>query len=256
MDYFPRILILKISIISVVKNRINFISRMLNSVKEQTYSDIEHIIIDGNSNDGSKEYLDINRGKNSIFISYEDNGIYDALNKGIKMSTGNIIGMLHSDDYFASKNTVSKIAKIFNQNSYDAVFGDIEYVNSCDQVTRVYSSKDFNSNKLAYGIIPAHTSLFLDRSVFFRYGYYDPKFMIAGDFEFMARIFKDKTLNYYYAPFIFTRMNNGGLSNKNLFSRIMIQREIIQACQKNGIKTNHFKIFLRYFRKIFEFKLI
>jgi len=228
---------------------------MLNSVNEQTYPNIEHIIIDGNSTDGTKEYLDKNRAKNSIFISEDDGGMYDALNKGIKLASGKIIGMLHSDDYFANKCIVSDIAKIFNQNKYDAVFSDVEYVNAIGQVTRYYSSKNFSRSKLPYGIIPAHTSLFLDSSVFHRYGYYDLQFKIAGDFEFMARIFKDNSINYYHAPFIFTKMVTGGLSNRNLLNRIKTQKEIMRACRINGIKTNYLKLFYRYFGKIIELKI-
>ena len=228
---------------------------MLNSIQEQTHDDIEHIIIDGNSNDGTKEYLEKNRGDKSIFISEADDGMYDALNKGIKLATGKVIGMLHSDDYFASNNIIAEVVKIFNKNKVEAVFGDVEYVNKLDKVTRYYSSKNFNYKKLAYGVIPAHTSLFLDNSVLYSHGTYNSQFKFAGDFEYMARIFKDNSLSYYHAPVVFTKMTIGGLSNQSLLSRINTQKEIMHACRINGIKTNYLKLSLRYLGKMIEFKI-
>ena len=167
---------MKVSIVTTVFNRKESIERALLSIHSQSYKNIEHIIIDGLSNDGTVEIISnfIKDKDNIIFISEEDKGIYDAINKGISMATGEIVGLMHSDDYYFNDNIVSEIAELFVNNEIDAAYADAVYFNKSDpnKITRRYKSKNFNKNMLAWGLMPAHTTLYLRNNVFKTHGKY------------------------------------------------------------------------------------
>lgn len=245
----------KISIITVTYNSIKTLRETLDSVKNQTYSNIEHIVIDGKSTDGTvdlcKMYDHIN-----LLISEKDEGIYDALNKGIEKSTGEIIGILHSDDIFYSDDILRKIAFFFETSKQTDIFlGDIIQIKKINniKIKRFYQSNLWSPKMFAWGIMPAHPAFFCRRKVFVTSGLYKLNYKIAADYEFLIRILLKKKYSYKYIPIITTEMKVGGASTKNIASLIRLNKEIKMACSENGLYTNYLMIYSKYFLKIFEF---
>ncbi|WP_215302565.1 glycosyltransferase family 2 protein [Polynucleobacter sp. AP-Jannik-300A-C4] len=243
---------MKISIITVVFNARKTIERSIRSVLSQKKVDIEYILIDGGSTDGTAEFLKANEDLFDVFVSEPDKGIYDAMNKGISLSTGEIIGFLNSDDFYEDEFVLSNVLDGFLTKNVEAVYGDVVYFNqdSPEKVDRYYSSKIFKPKYLKYGIMPAHPSLFFKKIIYDKYGLFDPRFKIAGDFELVARIFGNQKILSAYIPRIMVRMQLGGISNMNMESISIINDEIIQACKLNGIKTSKIKILFRYLFKL------
>lgn len=243
---------MKISIITVCYNNESSIGDCLKSVANQK-GDIEHVLIDGFSNDNTvqiiKSYPHV-----AFFSSEKDAGIYDALNKGLKAATGDIIGFLHSDDTFYSDTILEQVHDQFLIDpTLDALYGDIVFVNHHGKQVRYYSSKNFSTSDFAKGKMPAHTSFFAKREIYddfqFKLGY-----TIAADFDHLLRVFMSNKFTIKYMPLLTTRMLVGGASTKNIRSRISINQEIIRSCAENEVKTNWLKVYSKYFRKIFEFK--
>jgi glycosyltransferase involved in cell wall biosynthesis len=248
---------MKISIITVVLNGAMTIERNLDSIAEQRtcHADLEHIVIDGRSTDGTLEILQKWRNQIEILISESDAGLYDAMNKGIRLATGDIVGILNADDYYANRHVLRDVSTIFQSSDVDAVFGDLEYFNPSQPSisTRLYRSAHFTPEKLPRGLMPAHPTLFLRKSVYDRFGLFKPEYKIAGDFDFIARIFKSSELRYVYVPQTLIRMQTGGISTKGIRSTFLLNKEILRSCQENQIPTNFLKLLLRYPKKIFEY---
>jgi glycosyltransferase involved in cell wall biosynthesis len=243
---------MKVSIITVVLNNKKTVKDAILSVGSQDYNDIEHIVIDGKSVDGTLSVLDKYRDRLAVVISERDNGIYDAMNKGLRLASGEIIGFLNSDDLYAHKNVISEIVSILSKMKVDAVFGDLVFVSSknLNNVVRFYKSNNFRPKLLAKGIMPAHPTLFLRKTVYEKYGYFKTDYRIAADFEFAVRIFKDYKISYYYIPKVMVKMRTGGTSTKNLKSNWILNLEVLRACRQNGLRTNLFKIYSKYPSKI------
>uniref|UniRef100_A0AB33IZ27 Glycosyltransferase family 2 protein n=4 Tax=unclassified Prevotella TaxID=2638335 RepID=A0AB33IZ27_9BACT len=250
---------MKVSIITATFNSKLTLPDTIESVFKQTYSDIEYLIIDGESSDGTvdviKHYEDIFQGK-LRWISEKDNGIYDAMNKGIKMSTGDIVGILNSDDYFTSDTVVESFVKEFSDKTIDAVYGDIHFIRNGipDKIIRYYSSAMFQPFLLRFGFMPAHPSFYVRREVYHRVGLYKTDYKIGADFEMMVRIFKKFNTNARYIAMDFVTMRIGGASTKNMGSRYTLLIEDARACRENGIYTNPFFIGLKYIFKLFELR--
>lgn len=245
---------MKISVITVCYNAEATIARTIDSFLEQDYPDREMIVIDGASKDGT---CDVVRGYNSPLIrlySEPDKGIYDALNKGIAKAEGEVIGLLHANDFFAFPRVLSRIAEAFAAPEREAVFADIVFFapGRPEKITRRYRSDRFSADRLRFGWMPAHPTLFLRRGVFDRFGLYRTDYRIAGDFEFVARIFKDKTLNYLGYKEIWTKMESGGASTAGLRSKITLNKEVLRACRDLGIETNLLMLLSKYPYKILE----
>lgn len=247
---------MKVSIVTVVFNRAETIAAAMRSLQAQAGVEAEHIVIDGGSTDGTLEILKEFAGPNTRLISEPDGGIYDALNKGIRLATGEIIGILHSDDVYADHEVLKRVSHLMESKRLDALYGDVEFFSPQrpERVVRRYSSKRFSPDNIGWGWMPAHTSLFLRRSVFDIFGLYRTDFRIAGDFEFVARIFKNRSLKSLYLPEVLVRMSTGGLSTAGWRSTLLLNREILRACRENGIHTNLFKLLSKYPLKIFELK--
>jgi glycosyltransferase involved in cell wall biosynthesis len=245
---------MKVSIITVCYNSEATIRDTINSVLNQSYGDIEYIIVDGNSTDSTKEIIAFYGNKINQFISEPDKGIYQAMNKGIKLAQGDIIGMLNADDFFCNSNIISSIVSEFKTNKMDAVYGDVQFVKqkNLDKIVRYYSSKHFNPRKFKYGFMPAHPSFYVKKKAFIDYGYYKEDYLIASDYELLIRFLYKNTLSYKYLEMPFVTMRTGGVSNKSIKNRFILNKEIMRACSENGIKTNLLKVYTKYFRKVFE----
>ncbi len=242
----------KISIITACYNNEQTIKKTLESVASQTHDNIEHIIIDGKSTDKTLDII-AQFPHVSKIVSEKDEGIYDALNKGLKEATGDIIGFLHSDDTFMSKDVLTDVAKAFEQdNSIDGIYGDIQFVNETGKVVRHYSSKKFQFSDFAKGKMPAHTSFFARKKVYDAFPF-DTNYRIAADFDQMLRVMTSGKFKINYVPLTTTKMLVGGASTRNIQARITINKEILQSCRTNGIKTSIWKVYSKYLKKVFEF---
>jgi glycosyltransferase involved in cell wall biosynthesis len=237
-----------------VKNRKDTILRAIKSVYDQDHKNIEYIIVDGQSVDGTVDIISDAISNKTKFISQNDRNMYEAINTGISNATGEIIGLLHSDDFFSNNSVVSNIAAIFSHKKIDLLYGDVEFFDRKNifRTTRYYRSNFFRPNLLKFGLIPAHTSIFMRRELIDRVGLYKTNFKIAGDFEYLCRIFSDQNLKYYYLPATLVKMQSGGISNYSLRSRILTNYELNIAARINNLGTNRFILSLRYFYKIFE----
>ena len=233
---------MKISIITVCYNSQKTIESTIQSVLRQDYSDIEYIIVDGDSYDGTREVLRKYKANISKIISEKDNGLYDALNKGIKIASGEIIGILHSDDVFDNNGVITKVAEVFKKINCDGVYGDLVYTkeNDLSEIVRYWKSRRFKKELLNYGWMPAHPTLFLKRQVYDLYGKFDLEFKIAGDYDFMLRILKQNQLKFSYLPLVITRMRLGGASNgspKYIYYKSIEDYRIIKKNKIGGLLT-------------------
>lgn len=245
----------KVSVITVSYNSSGTISDTIKSVLSQTYPDIEYIVIDGSSTDGTIDVIGSFGSKVTKCISEPDKGIYDAINKGIRLSTGDIVGILNSDDSFYNKDVIQTVATTFLEDNTEAIFGDIVFVDPVrtSKIVRYYSSEKFNPNKFKFGFMPAHPSFYVKRDLFEKFGYYKIDYKIAADFELLVRFLFINQIHYKYIQMPFVSMRRGGVSNRSVLSNITLNREILRACKENGIKTNYFNVYSKYVTKIFEF---
>jgi len=242
----------KITVITVAYNMSNSIENTIFSVASQNYDDVEHIIVDGGSTDGTREIIERHADKLSAWISEPDQGVYDAMNKGIAMATGDVIGFLNADDIYAHKNVLSHAAATFGKG-IEACYADLVYVrDDLEIAVRYYRSRRFAPERLVYGWMPAHPTLFLRHEVFEQYGEFKTNYKIAADFELCARLFGKHGVTARYVPEVWVKMRMGGISTQGIKSNILLSREIVRACRENGIKTNLFKVCLKYPRKMLE----
>ena len=250
---------MKISIITATYNSESTLSDTVSSVLKQTYPDIEYLIIDGASTDGTIDLIDsyepLFNGKLK-WISEKDQGIYDAMNKGLRMATGDVIGILNSDDYFTRIDIIEKIATHFKDEEIDAVYGDIHFIKNGkpNKCTRYYSSERFSPRWLRFGFMPAHPSFYARRSVYERAGYYKTDYKIGADFEMMVRLFKRYNLRTKYLKMDFVTMRTGGTSTRNINSRLTLLQEDVRACKENGVYTNLLLTCIKYLYKVFELR--
>lgn len=252
---------MKISIITTTYNSGQTLRDTLESVLRQTYTDYEVIIQDGGSTDNTltiaREYSDRFNGKLRVF-SEPDKGLYDAINKGIKAATGDVVGILNSDDFFTSSTILEKIADALTTHpETDAVYGDIHFVSpdNLQKCVRYYSSKQFRPWKLRIGYMPAHPSFYCRHEVYVQNGLYSLDFKIAADYEMMVRLFQRAHIQSLYLPLDFVTMRTGGISTRSFRNRLKITMEDAKACRINGYYSNFFLCSIKYFSKLFEFKL-
>lgn len=239
-----------ISIITVTYNASTTIADCMRSVASQTMP-VEHVIIDGASTDNT---LDIVRelSLHAHILSEPDHGIYDAMNKGILLATGDIIGILNADDYYTNSQVLEKVLERFQESGADALFADLVYVRpeNLDRVVRYYSGANFTPDKFAWGWMPPHPTFFVRRELYDRFGLFRKDYRIAADFELTARFLARHQVLYTYLPEVIVRMRTGGVSTRNLQSNWILNQEILRACAENGIPTNILKVYSKYFRKV------
>ena len=248
---------MKVSLITACYNSARTIAGSLKSVASQTYPLIEHVVVDGGSSDGTLDVVREHGTRVAKVIHGPDRGIYDALNKGVAGSSGDIVGFLHSDDVYAGPGVIEEVVQRMSAQSLDALYGDVAFVrgDNLDRIVRVYSSRHFRPSRLGWGWMPAHPALFLSSKLFRQYGLFKIDYAIAGDFEFVARIFAKPTFGYVYVPKVLVKMRMGGSSTKGLKSTLILNREVLRACRENGIPSNYLKILSKYPAKALEFLL-
>jgi len=242
---------MKVSIITISYNSEKTIEKTLLSVINQSYKNIEHIIIDGNSSDGTlkicSNYLHLSK-----IISEKDNGVYDAFNKGLKIASGDIIGFLNSDDIFCNKNSLEKIVEGFGEN-IDAVFGNLKFYNENNKIVRRWVSKPFKKGIFKLGWMPAHPTFYCRKNIYEKYGNYNESFKIAGDFELMLRFIECYDINTKFINQNLIKMKTGGISNSGLISKIKILKEEFKAFKINNLRVNRFIYLFSKALKIKEF---
>ena len=244
---------MKISIITVCYNSATTLEKTILSVANQNYKDIEYIIVDGNSMDGTLDLIKKHQDKITHWISEPDKGLYDAMNKGIALATGDLIGILNSDDTFYTTNVVAEIAYFHQQNSIDASVGNIIQHNENGKIVRKYSSKYWTPDKLKIGFMPPHPSIFLKASLFATYGNYGLGFKIGSDYELITRFFLKNKISWKYSGITTTSMLAGGLSSSGSASYKLITQEIQKALSMNKISFSPIKIQFRFVWKIIGF---
>lgn len=248
---------LKISIITATYNSGKTLRDTIESVLNQTYCDFEHLIIDGGSKDNTleiiKEYEPKYNGR-LRWISEPDRGLYDAMNKGIGMASGDVVGILNSDDFFTSNKILEILTSALEQSGADAVYGDIHFVNddNLDRCVRYYSSKGFRRWKMRMGWMPAHPSFYCRRSVYEKYGTFDIDFKIGADFENLLRLIFVNRIKAVYVPVDCVTMRTGGASTQGLKSHRQILSDHLRAYKKNKVKSNILLESIRYVEKVRE----
>ena len=247
---------MKVSIITATYNSAKYIASSLNSIFNQDYKDIECIIIDGDSKDQTKSIIKTYQRKNLniTLVSEADNGIYDALNKGIKLATGDLIGFVHSDDNLASPHIISELVLAIKEKQAFGVYGDLQYVSQLDtsKLIRDWKSCVFSKSLLKKGWMPPHPTLFLKKEVYQKHGNFNQNYKISADYDFMLRVLKDKTLRFVYLPKVVIKMRVGGASNKNLKNIIQKTKEDYKAITSNKI-GNLVTLFLKNYSKFKQF---
>lgn len=258
---------MKISIITATYNSAQTLRDTLESVLRQNCADIEHIVIDGASKDGTvniiKEFEPryLGKGAQLRWVSEPDRGIYDAMNKGIAMATGEVVGTLNSDDFFSSDDVLATVADVFGKNAdIDAIYGDIHYVMPKDLglCIRYYSSEKFTRKRMIMGFMPAHPSFYMKKSAYESFreedgSYYDNSFKVAADFEFLLRVIYKGEIKTQYVDKDFVTMRTGGASTSGIKSHLRILADHKRAFKKNGVYSNKLIQACRYVLKLKEY---
>lgn len=236
----------KISIITVCYNSAKTIEDTLRSVISQDYPNIEYIVIDGNSMDETISILKRYSGKINILISEKDNGIYDAMNKGITLATGDIVGLINADDVYANTKVISKIAKVFLDENVDACFGDLVYFSSKqpEKIVRYWRAGPFVSGRFAKGWSPPHPTFFVKKSVYQTHGNFNLNYSMGNDIELMMRFLEKYCIKSAYIPEILVRMRLGGVSNQGVKPIILQNKNILEAARSLNIPITPWKFFM------------
>ncbi|MDD9196717.1 glycosyltransferase family 2 protein [Aliivibrio sp. S3MY1] len=237
---------MKVSIITVCYNSEKTIEDTLKSVQSQCYSGIEYIVIDGGSKDSTNEIISKYKDIVSVHISEQDNGLYDAMNKGIALATGDIVGVLNSDDIFVDESVVQNLVNSIGDNS--GIYADVGFYSEHDfsDKKRHYSSKGFVKSKFSRGMMPAHPSFYVRKECYEKAGLYRTDFKIASDFDMVLRIFSLPNTSFAYLEKEIVKMRLGGVSTSGFMSNYVLNKEILDSCQSNGIKASWFSILSKY----------
>jgi glycosyltransferase involved in cell wall biosynthesis len=244
----------KISIITATYNSAATVGDTLGCIASQRHPDVEHIVVDGASKDRTP---DIVRAYPHVakFISEEDRGIYDAMNKGIRMASGDVIGILNSDDVYADERVLSDVAAVFADETVMTVYADLQYVYADDlrKIQRTWISRPFNRRNFYYGWMPPHPTFFVRRKVYEKVGTFNPELRSAADYELMLRILLKHGFHAHYIPRVIVKMRAGGISNASLFNRLRANREDRLAWKLNELQPYFFTLYLKPLRKIHQF---
>ncbi len=245
---------MKVSIITATYNSAATVLDTLQSVQSQTWQQLEHIVVDGASTDDTLRLLEIGKHRGP-FVSEPDKGIYDAMNKGIQMATGDIVGILNSDDVYADPTIIEKVVQLFEQTGADAIYGDLWYVDSTDmqKVSRKWVAGTYRREAFLYGWMPPHPTFFVRKSVYERYGLFNLNMYTAADYELMLRFLYKYQIPAAYLPEVMVKMRVGGASNQSLKNRLLANKGDRMAWKVNGLKPYWFTVTLKPIRKITQF---
>jgi glycosyltransferase involved in cell wall biosynthesis len=238
---------LKVSIITVSFNSAKTIADTIESVLSQDFSQIEYIIVDGGSSDGTVEIIKQYQDRINHWVSEKDRGMYDAMNKGIALATGDVIGILNSDDVYINTHVVSELIELMQAKRAQVVFADLILVDQDhpQKVLRYYDSSYFHPNKFKYGWMPAHPTVFVKRELYEAVGKFSTTYQIAADYEMLIRILAIQRARYAYLPKPIVRMRSGGASTASLSRNWILNQEIVRACKENGIYSNMAMLLLK-----------
>lgn len=228
---------LTISVVTAVFNRVDTVADALASVAAQTWPQVEHIVIDGASTDGTLKHLQAMQEGLAVLVSEPDRGIYEALNKGIRLASGDVVGFLHADDLYESTDVLARVAQAFEDPAVDAVYGDLVYTRRSDptQVVRYWRAGAFKPGCLNAGWMPPHPTFYVRRSVYQRLGLFDTAYRISADYDTVLRFLGRGGVKPHYLPQVLVRMRLGGVSNRSLASLILKSQEDLLAMRRNGI---------------------
>lgn len=246
---------MKVSIITVCFNSEKTIRDTIESVLSQDYPEIEYIIVDGLSNDTTMQIVSEYNNKITKIVSEKDHGIYDAMNKGIQLATGSVIGMLNSDDYFEYPSAITDVVNCFiSKPDASLVFGDVIVVDpfNTQNITRFYNANKFKTWKLRFGWMPPHPATFIKRSAYDQVGGYSLEYEISADYELFVRMLMVHRLTYARIDKVLVRMRAGGLSTSGIKNSLVLNLEIVKACKRNGVYTNLFLVLLKVPFKLLE----
>lgn len=246
---------MKFSIITATHNSAKTLQRCINSVVNQTYQDIEYILVDGASTDGTLDIIKSNKDFITKFVSEPDAGIYDALNKGINLATGDVVGFLNSDDEFADEHVIEWIAEVFECQHCDAIYGDLVYQTNSLQpnIVRYWKSNRFRISCLKYGWMPPHPTLYCKKNVYDKLGRFDTSFHVSADYDFILRLFKQSALRKCYFPKVLVKMTVGGTSNGSFCKMMRKSREDYRVIRKNRVGVSVLTLVCKNVRKLMQF---
>lgn len=231
---------MKVSIITVCFNNVDTIQATIESVRSQNYHDTEYIVVDGRSSDGTLEVIESYSNFITSKVSEPDQGLYDAINKGIELATGDVVGLLHADDIFNSNHVISDVVNLFKTTACDAVYGDLQYVDRDDtnKIVRNWKAGVYKAGMFLKGWMPPHPTLYLRRDLFAQYGVYNTSFKISADYELMLRFIHKHKIQLNYLPQVLVKMRVGGKSNSSISSRVQANLEDRKAWKINGLKAD------------------
>lgn len=243
---------MRISVITIVYNNDTFISKAIDSVLYQDYPDLEYIVVDGQSVDNTIPIINSYGNQIDTFISEKDNGLYDAINKGIELATGDVIGLLHSDDLYASSKVISTVANTFAQKNVDSVYGNLIYIDrrNPNKIVRKWISGTYERQKFLFGWMPPHPTFFVRRDFFQQYGSYDLSFGSAADYELMLRFLFKYGISTAYIPDILVKMRVGGKSNATFINRFKANNQDYRAWLENDLNPRFYTRFLKPLQKL------
>ncbi len=246
---------LKVSIITITYNSELTLAETLDSVINQSYQNIEYIVVDGKSTDRTLSIIQSRKNKISKIISEKDNGLYDALNKGIAMATGDIIGFLHSDDFYTHTQVIEHVASAFENSKADALYADLWYVDreQTDKVIRTWKSGNYKHGQFLNGWMPPHPTFFVKKECYQKYGVFNLDFVSAADYELMLRFIHKYHIKLVYLPEVIVKMRVGGKSNISLKNRWKANQEDRKAWKINQIKPYFYTLYLKPLRKLIQF---
>lgn len=246
---------MKVTIITVVYNAEKHLRNCIESVLVQNYPNIEYILIDGNSTDRSFQIAQEYQDRIAVLISEPDRGMYDALNKGIALATGEVIGILNADDLLADEAVITKVVELFQQRKVDAVYGDLDYVaqNDVSKIQRKWRAMKAKPKDLALGWMPAHPTLYIKAAVFKQFGGYKLNYGSAADYELMLRYLYKHKVTTAHLPVLMVKMRNGGMSNQSLKHRYAALLNDYAALKHNDVPLPVFALLLKKLRKIKQF---
>ena len=246
---------LKVSIITVCFNSEKTIRDTIESVINQNYSEIEYIIVDGKSKDKTLSTIKSYHKSIKKVISEKDHGMYDALNKGIRAASGDLIGILNSDDRYSDENVISSIVRVFTNNQINIAWGDVAFIDKKNKVKRLYSGGDISPSSFNNGIMPPHPSVFIKKNCYEKFGYFNTKYRIAADYDLLLRFLKLNNLRYFYMPKVLVKMKLGGVSNRSFSNVALLNKEIYEIHKSNGVPISIFNLMKKIPRRIMELVL-